>query len=276
MARPLRLQVANGVYHVTARGNERGVIYRDDRDRRSFLELLTRVRERHRWRILAYCLMGNHYHLLVQIHEPDLASGMRDLNGIYAQTFNRRHARVGHLMQGRYGARLVQEDEHLLPVVRYIVRNPVRAGFCTSPSAWAWSSQRALLGQAPAWFLDTEALLSHYGRTREAARARYREHTEDEGPDVEPLHPLVEGDGAFVARALDGLETLPGIPRRYLERSRPDLGALLRSADPDALAAAHAHGYSLREIARQLGVNASTVSRRLGRFAGAQAATERT
>lgn len=133
MARPPRLEIANGIYHVVARGNERAAIFWDDTDRGRFLELLAHVVHRYQWRVLAYCLMGNHYHLLVQTPEPNFARGMRQLNGVYAQRFNRRHGRVGHLLQGRYGARLVQEDGHLLAAVRYIVRNPVRAGLAGAP-----------------------------------------------------------------------------------------------------------------------------------------------
>jgi hypothetical protein len=209
--------------------------------------------------------MGNHYHLLAQTPEPNLARGMRQLNGVYAQGFNRRHGRVGHLLQGRYGARLVQEDGHLLAAVRYIVRNPVRAGLCSSPGGWRFSSHRATLGEEPAGFLDTDSVLSYYGRTRELARARYREHTELAGSDERPAHPLVQGDETFVARALERLERTPGVPRRYFRGPRPELSALLEFGDDDSLALAQAHGYSLRAIASHLGCHASTVSQRLRR-----------
>src|SRR3972149_1510166 len=113
-----------------ARGNERRSIFRDDADRLAFLDVLARVLDRFGWLCLAYCLMGNHYHLLVETPRPNLARGMRQLNGVYAQRFNRRHNRVGHLTQGRYGAVLVEGDEHLLTVASYLVRNPVRAKLC--------------------------------------------------------------------------------------------------------------------------------------------------
>lgn len=277
MARPPRLEIANGIYHVVARGNERTAIFWDDKDRARFLELLSAVRERYRWRILAYCLMGNHYHLLAQTPEPNLARGMRQLNGVYAQAFNRCHGRVGHLLQGRYGARLVQEDGHLLAAVRYIVRNPVRAGLCTSPGGWRFSSHRATLGEEPPGDLDAASLLSYYGTTPELARARYREHTERAGNDERPAHPLVQGDEAFIARALERVQRAPGLPRRYFRGPRPELSALLQFGDDDSLALAHAHGYSLRAIASHLGCHASTVSRRLRRHrARSQAATKGT
>lgn len=265
MARPLRLEVPDGIYHLTARGNERAAIFRDETDRRIFLELVADLRESYYWRVLAYCLMGNHYHLLAQTPEPNLARGMRQLNGVYAQSFNRRHDRAGHLLEGRYNARLVQADEHLLAAARYIVRNPVRAGFCRHPNEWRWSSHRATLGLDPPWFLDVTALLAYYAPTREVARQHYLAHVE-EADSERSLHPLVDGDDSFVAGALERVQPASGIPDRYLRPPVPALPALLTSSDPDtAIARASECGYSLRQIAGQLGVNASTVSRRLKR-----------
>lgn len=264
MARPPRLELANGIYHVLARGNERRAIFWDDGDRRRFLELVAELDARFHWRILFYCLMSNHYHLLVKTPEPNLARGMRHLNGVYAQSFNRRHGRVGHLLQGRYGARLVEEDEHLLAVARYIVRNPVRAGLCDRPSDWRWSSQRETLGEEPARFVDTALILSFYGSTLAEAGPRYREHTEKDEPDTSLDHPLAVGSDDFIAGTVAQLEPTPGIPDRYRRAPRPALESLFRDSHAvSAIADACAYGYSLREIARVVGVNASTVSRRL-------------
>lgn len=177
MARPPRPLLPDGLYHVSARGNERATIYRDAGDRRLFLELLAKGVERYHWRILSYCLMTNHYHLLVQTPLANLSRGMRQLNGVYAQSFNRRHNRVGHLFQGRYQARVVQADAHLLSAMRYIVRTP-------------------------------SALASVTLRTSGAGRV---------------------------------------------------------SPERGALAAAQSHGYGVREIARHLGIDPATVSRRLRR-----------
>ncbi|MGH3109503.1 MAG: REP-associated tyrosine transposase [Gaiellaceae bacterium] len=171
MARPLRLEVEDGIYHLTARGNERKAIYRDDGDRGRFLEILAGALERFDWRCLAYCLMTNHYHLLVRTPKPNLARGMRDLNGIYAQAFNRRYGRDGHLFQGRYRAVLIESDEHLLTALAYVVRNPVRAGLCSNPREWRWSSHRAALGERPPGILAIEELLRHFAPVRVSARA---------------------------------------------------------------------------------------------------------
>ena len=167
MSRPLRLEFAGALYHVTSRGNERKAIYLDEADFRNFLELVGQVCERHNWVVHAYCLMTNHYHLLVETPDANLSLGMRQLNGVYTQLFNRSHKRVGHLIQGRYKAILVQKDSHLLEVSRYIVLNPVRAGMVDNCIEWPWSSYvfTCALQQAPEW-LAVDQLLSLFAKTR--------------------------------------------------------------------------------------------------------------
>src|SRR5213083_1354984 len=136
MTRPLRIPLADGVYHVFARGNAKQEIFLDDRDRHLFLDLVAQSLRRFSWRCLAYCLMPNHYHLVIRTSAPNLSPGMRQINGVYAQRFNRRHDRVGHVFQGRFGATLIQEDEHLLEAIRYVVLNPLRAGLARSADEW--------------------------------------------------------------------------------------------------------------------------------------------
>ena len=126
MARPLRLEFPGAVYHVSSRGNARQRIFFGDADRELFLDTLTQGIARYRWLCHAYCLMENHYHLLIETPRANLSLGMRQLNGIYTQTFNRRHHRVGHLFQGRFRAILVEKESYLLELCRYIVLNPVR------------------------------------------------------------------------------------------------------------------------------------------------------
>lgn len=132
MARPLRIEFVGGLYHITSRGNARQHIYFDNRDRTTFLELIDKTRTRFNWYIHAYCLMSNHYHLLIETGTPTLAKGMKLLNGSYTQYFNRKHRRVGHLFQGRYKAILVDKESYLLELARYIVLNPVRASMVRS------------------------------------------------------------------------------------------------------------------------------------------------
>lgn len=175
MTRPLRLEYAGAFWHVTSRGNERREVFREDSDRLEFLRILGRTVALFRWRLHAYVLMGNHYHLLVETPEPTLSRGMRQLNGLYTQGFNRRHRRAGHLFQGRFKAILVEKDAHLLELARYVVLNPVRAGLTKSAAMWAWSSYRAAAGieKAPPW-LETHTTLESFGSTRSRAIERYR------------------------------------------------------------------------------------------------------
>jgi len=175
MARPLRLELAGGLYHVTSRGNARGEIYLDDEDRVSWLELFNDVCYRFNWICHAYCLMSNHYHVVVETVEGNLSKGMRQLNGVYTQTFNRKHRRVGHVFQGRYKAILVEKDSYLLELSRYVVLNPVRAQMVKDVADWPWSSYRATIGQAPPLrCLHLDWLLSQLGSEREQAIVRYQ------------------------------------------------------------------------------------------------------
>ncbi|WP_139558803.1 transposase [Methylotetracoccus oryzae] len=175
MARPLRLEFPGAVYHVTARGDRREDIFLDDPDRQRFLELLGREVEQQQWVLYAYCLMGNHYHLLLETPEANLSHGMRRLNGVYTQAFNRRRGWSGHVLQGRYKAILVDRDAYLLELCRYVVLNPVRAGIVSEASRWPWSSYRATAGLAsrPNW-VAADAVLALFGAERAVARDRYR------------------------------------------------------------------------------------------------------
>jgi REP element-mobilizing transposase RayT len=134
------------VYHVTARGNAREPIFFDDEDRQSFLTILGSVVNRFNWLCHAYCLMGNHYHLLIETPDGNLSRGMRQLNGVYTQKVNRRYSRVGHLFQGRFKSILVDKGSYLLELARYVVLNPVRAKLVKDPKDWEWSSYRATVG----------------------------------------------------------------------------------------------------------------------------------
>jgi putative transposase len=152
MPRPPRRELAGGIHHVTARGNNGEAVFRDMADRRNFLRLLRSALTDFDWLCLTYCLMTNHYHLLLLTQEPTLGAGIGWLNGTYAQRFNRRHSRTGHLWEQRYHSLLVERGAHLLEVIRYIALNPVRAGLCTRPEEWEWGAHRALAGLEPAGF----------------------------------------------------------------------------------------------------------------------------
>jgi REP element-mobilizing transposase RayT len=174
MPRRLRDDVEAGVHHVYARGNGRQAIYLTDADRHIYLRLLGTAVERHRWSCLAYCLMTNHVHLLIETREPNLSVGMQRMHGRYAGDFNRRHRRVGHLFQGRFGSVRVVDDRQLAAAIAYIARNPVEAELGED---WPWSSHAAMLnGVAPSW-LDVPAVRAYLESAGGEAATRYRELT---------------------------------------------------------------------------------------------------
>jgi REP-associated tyrosine transposase len=180
MAREPRPLIAGGLYHVTTRGNSGASIFADDLDRTALLNRLGHSVTRFGWKCLAYCLMGNHFHLAIETPEPNLARGMRAINGWYAQRFNWRHDRTGHVFEGPYHAELIDREAHLLEVTRYVVRNPVRANLCQLPEEWPWSSYRATIGLAPGHpWLATSDLFALVGNSPEHARERYRSFVED-------------------------------------------------------------------------------------------------
>ena len=152
MPRELRDNVEGGIFHIYARGNDRGLIYRDDADYLAYLGLLGRTIARTRWACLSYCLMPNHVHLLLETPSPNLSSGMQLLHGRYASRFNARHSRSGHVFQGRFGAGRIESDRHLRTVAGYIAQNPVEARLRSRPEDWPWSSYRGLIGDpVPSW-----------------------------------------------------------------------------------------------------------------------------
>lgn len=271
MARPLRIEFSGALYHVTARGDRREPIYDDDEDRESFLHTLAEVVERFNWICHAYCLMTNHYHLVVETPDGNLSKGMRHLNGVFTQASNRRHRRSGHLFQGRFKAVLVDADAYLLELARYVVLNPVRAGMVSRPEAWVWSSYRAMVGEAspPSW-LAVDGLLRLFGKRRGEARQRYRRFVAD-GVGKETIwgalrQQIYLGDEQFVQRMQRKMAdpdemTIPRAQRRAPAPPLESIVARHESRDA-AIVAAYATGaYSYREIAEHFGVHLVTVGR---------------
>ena len=272
MARPLRLSFPGAVYHVTSRGNARHDIVADDRDRSQWLSLLAHVVDRYGWLCHAYCLMDNHYHLVIETPKPNLSIGMRQLNGRYTQAYNRRHEQVGHVFQGRFTAILVEKDAHLLELCRYVVLNPVRAKIVSHPRLWMWSSYRATVGEtkAPGW-LTTDWILSQFGQRGGPAHARYRTFVAEGRGWPAPWEQLTGqiylGSEKFVAQHQPN-RVIRDIPRRQTQAQRPSLETLFeRKGDLEKTIhqAYRQYGYRLADIADHLGVHAATVSRRLKR-----------
>lgn len=275
MARPLRIKLAGGLYHVTSRGDRREDIYLDDGDRLLWLDILGQTCLRFNWICHAWCEMTNHYHLVVETVEGNLSAGMRHLNGVFTQAVNRKHKRIGHVFQGRYKAILVEKDAYLLELTRYVVLNPVRANMVEDAGAWQWSSYQSMIGEAdsPPW-LQTDWLLAQFGETRNIAIGRYIDFVRAGVglPSIwtELRNQIYLGGEEFVQRAqaqsdqLDSAE-IPRAQRRPPARSLGQFEKSTLSAS-DAMAAAFASGdYSLQEIARHFGVHYSTVSRAVRR-----------
>ena len=281
MARPLRIEFAGALYHVTARGDRREDIYLSDADRRLFLAVLSSVVDRFNWTIHAYCLMSNHYHLLVETPDANLSQGMRQLNGVYTQDFNKTHHRVGHVFQGRYKAIVVEKEAYLLELARYVVLNPVRAGMVRTPGDWPWSSYRATIGDecAPDW-LATPWILSGFGETMSEAVAAYsRFVAEGNHQATTPWEQLKQqlflGSDVFVdsvRRHIPAGSDLREVPQARARPVPKPLADFARQCDNrnSAIAAAYGSGgYTLKEIGDYFGLHYSRVSKivRLGEYA---------
>lgn len=265
MARPLRIETEDGLYHVTSRGWERRVLVRDDRDRQRWLELLDRVSGRCGWRVFAWGLMSNHFHLYLRTPQPNLSAGMHDLNSGYASAFNRRYRRCGSLFQGRFKAVVVEDESHALELTRYIHLNPVRASMVERPEQYAWSSYRDYLGmsRAPAW-LDWETVVSELGKDRRLARSAYRRFVEAglSQPPRSPLESAVGGmflgGGEWVEwwqRRLAAEPVREGVPAQRQLAWRPSLeevaGAVSQAfgVERAALCVSRRHGNEARSAA---------------------------
>jgi len=277
MTRPLRLAYPGALYHVTTRGNARQAIYTDDQDRSTFLAVLAAVVTRSQWLCHAYCLMDNHYHLLIETPQGNLSAGMRQLNGVYTQRFNRRHTQVGHVFQGRFKAILVERESYWLELCRYVVLNPVRAGLAKRPETYRWSSYRATAGleKAPEW-LTWEWVLAQFSPQRRRAERQYQEFVQD-GRGV--ASPWAQVEGQVMLGQSHFVETLKPlladkvkvqeIPRAQRLVARPALGEIVRAKrvvvkDERDQAVWEAHvryGYSLTAIGQQLGLHYTTISK---------------
>ncbi len=175
MAKPLRIEYPGDLYHITSRGNAKQKIYRDDNDRIKFLDILWATVKRYNWLCHVFCLMDNHYHLLIETPDGNLSRGMRQLNGVYTQRYNQGHKKTGHIFQGRYRAILVDKENYLLALSRYIVLNPIRASMVNKPEGWKWSSYFLTIGikKAPD-YLTVNWILKQFGRDKKKAKNQYK------------------------------------------------------------------------------------------------------
>jgi putative transposase len=284
MARPLRIEYPEAVYHVTSRGNARKKIFKDDRDREIFLSVLGTVVKRYNWLCHAYCLMDNHYHVMIETPEANLSAGMRQLNGIYTQKYNRRHHQPGHIFQGRFKAILVQKENYLLELCRYVVLNPVRAGIVEKPEAWRWSSYQATGGlRKEPDYLTTDWILGLFNSKRGVGQGQYRAFVREGFHGGSPWNKLrgqvLLGEEGFVERFKDLLKDKKQVkeiprPQRYI--SRPSLEKIFGRQEAKgqrerSIHEAHlSHGYTLKEIADHLGIHYTTVSKVIVKVGGSK------
>jgi len=284
MSRPLRIEFSGAVYHITSRGNGKQKIFFKDNDRKIFLNLLWEVVERERWICYAYCLMDNHYHLLVETKRPNLSRGMRELNGIYAQKLNYIKNSVGHVFQSRYKSILVEKDNYLLELCRYIVLNPVRAKMVRNPEDWKWSSYRATLGlkEAPR-HLNTAWVLYNFDENIKKSKKKYEKFVLEgigkESPWRELRGSIFLGSKRFAEKHEERLsekEEEKEIAKIERFAYRPSLDEIFKNVKTKAkeernkkiYKAYEKYRYSLKEIGDFFKIHYSTVSRIVKRIKG--------
>ncbi|RLA43226.1 MAG: addiction module toxin RelE [Gammaproteobacteria bacterium] len=271
MARPLRIEFSGALYHVTSRGDGREDIYLDEEDRELFMLVLGEVCDLFNWSVHSWCQMTNHYHLLVETPDSNLSKGMRYLNGVYTQRFNRKHSRVGHVFQGRYKAILVEKEPYLQELCRYIVLNPVRAGMTKSAERWEWSSYAATAGlaSAPSWF-DKHLVLGSFGKQQNVAIRRYMEFVANGVQQPSPWTMLKNqiylGSDEFVERVQTNItdkkiSEVPKIQKRPVPKAISEYAENAKSRNEAIQLAYRSGGYTLEAIGKYYGLHYSTVSR---------------
>jgi REP-associated tyrosine transposase len=271
MARPLRLEFTSALYHITSRGDRQEDIYEDDEDRKAFLIVFERVCKTYNWVCHAYCLMSNHYHLLIETPDANLSRGMRQLNGVYTQTFNRMHGRAGHVFQGRYKAILVEKESYLLELSRYIVLNPVRAGMVASVKDWPWSSYRATVGQVKGPdYLNVDWVLAAFAKTKSVAIDRYKKFVAEGNRQPSPWallqHQIFLGSEQYVEKMQllvdrdKQLGEIPSSQRRPKPKALSEYEFSSQDRNTAICRAYQSGGYTLKDIGEYFGLHYSTVS----------------
>lgn len=275
MTRPLRVEYSGALYHVIARGNAKQKIFLDEKDRGAFLDWLEDMTRTHNVLCYAYCLMDNHYHLLIETIDANLSRAMRDLNGNYSRWFNVRHKKVGHLFQGRYKAFVVEKEGYLLEIARYIVLNPVRSHKVKYPGQWKWSSYNATVGKRKIpKFLTVDFLLSIFSKKKEQSRQQYvqfvKEGINAKDPHKNARNGFLIGDQQFVDWIWDktnGSEEIREYARNERIVGRFSLKEIFRNIktkqqrDNAIIFARMRCGYLSTEIARYIGLKPSVVGR---------------
>lgn len=275
MARALRIEYPNAVYHITSRGNAKSKIFLDDQDRENFLTVLGFVVKRYNWLCYTYCLMDNHYHLIIETPEANLSRGMRQINGIYTQKYNLWHRKTGHVLQGRYKSILVEKENYLLELCRYVVLNPVRANIVQNPDDWKWSSYEAAAGlKAIPDFLNVNWILGMFSSNKKLGQKQYcafvHEGIQKSSPWDNLQGQILLGKEGFVDTFKNFLidkEKIKEIPRTQRYLNRPSLSKLILASEKTDKRNKHIYtayikyGYTLKEIADHLDIHYTTASK---------------
>ena len=275
MSRPVRIEFPGAVYHVTSKGSDGQIVFGDADDRGVFLNVLDNVVARFGWLIHSYVLMDDHYDLVVEVPEGNLSKGMRQLNGVYTQHVNRRHAQEGPIFHGRFKSILLEKKNYLLPVCRHVVTDPVRLKSAVNFSSYKWSSYRALAGQVKApTFLHKADVLNYFGKRENDAQRKYREYVKKGVGENSPLEqrtnqvllgsnrflsemqPILLGD-KLIKRgpvAVKRRRSLNALFKKVNNKTRGERNELMKKAHVD-------FGYTLMQIGDHLGLHYTTVSK---------------
>ena len=274
MARAPRVTYKGATHHVMSRANDKRQLFMDDDDRFAFLELMSVAKEQYDVEWEMFVLMNTHFHAKVRTPHGNISDAMQFVLGCFAESWNRRHGRRGHLLEGRFKSPLIEDGRYAFTVVRYIALNPVQAGYVEHVSQWRWSSHRALAGlETPPTFLEVDWLQNYFdGPTLRDCQGQYRRFIDaSENEPIELCDRVATGSERFASnvRELIG-RTMHrvSVPRSYRALARPPLGALFVDLGDDlerrnhmVLRAQVVYGYKQSEIARTLGVHPNTISK---------------
>ena len=275
MSRPVRIEFPGATYHVTSKGRDGQIVFRDAVDNAVFLNVVDNVVDRFGWLLHGYVLLADHYHLVVEVPAANLSKGMRQLNGVYTQHVNRRHEQEGPIFQGRFKSVLFEKKKYLVPICRHVVTNPTRVNNSHNYTSYRWSSYRATAGQVKGpGFLYTQDLLKTFGKREKDSQRKYREYVREGVDAPSPLDHRTSQVLLGSARFLNEMQPIlhgERLSKRGPKavRRRRSLNALFKKVDDktrmernDLIKKAHLDfGYTLMEIGDHLGLHYTTVSK---------------
>lgn len=278
MARPIRIEVKNGVYYISTKGNSDKSIARDDQDRQLFIETLQYVVKRYKWVCHAYCIGETEYNIVIETPKANLSIGMRQLNGMYTQKFNKRHSSKGHIFQGRFKAVILEKELYLKEICRYAVLLASRQSVAKNINTFKWSSYRATAGVVePPAFLHTDWILSQFAKRPKIAQQKYKDYIK-EGRKAE--NPLDSVKGQILLGSQEFIEQMTvsfltkgrrkeDVPKWQRHIKRPPIEEVFKGIDSKSdkqrnkkIKEAHAkYGYTLKDIGKALGMHYTSISR---------------